>query len=109
MSKPTPGTAEIIPFPQLGAAPDREDGQERLRRALEGLDAALAGQRTAIEEWRGALSELSKVVSGLGGSLRRYRANLDTLATRVGGLHMQAVQLERTASAALAVSPGSLP
>ena len=44
------------------------------------------------------------VVAGLGDSMQRYCANLDTLGSRVSGLHEQAVQLERTADAALALS-----
>ena len=75
-----------------------------MRRALQGLDEALAGQRAAVAAWRGALGDLSTVVSGLGDSMQRYCANLDTLGTRVSGLHAQAVQLERTADAALALS-----
>ena len=51
--------------------------------------------------WRGALANLSTVVSGLGDSLHRYRSSLDTLGTRVAGLHTQAVRLERIADAAL--------
>jgi ABC-type transporter Mla subunit MlaD len=105
---PDPATATVIPFPLRRRAPTNIDGQERLRRALEDLDDALAGQRAAIVAWRSALGELGDVVSGLGANLRRYRGSLDTLATRVEGLHRQAVQLERTADAALAVSPASL-
>lgn len=96
-------TAEIIPFPVRQPAPD--DGQERLRRALAGLDSALAGQRTAVAAWRKALAELGTVVSGLGESLQRYRGNLDTLGDRVAGLHTQAVKLEQIADAALAARP----
>ena len=95
-------SATILPFPVPRRTP-AEDGQERLRRALAGLDAAVAGQRQAVAAWRGALAELGTVVSGLGESLQRYRGNLDTLGTRVAGLHDQAVQLERTADAALGV------
>jgi hypothetical protein len=105
MAEQTPVTAEIIPFPLRQPAPTGDDGQERLRRALEGLDEALAGQRAAFAAWRGALGELSTVVSGLGDSMQRYCGNLDILDTRVAGLHTQAVQLERTADAALAPSP----
>ena len=67
------------------------------------LDDAIAGQRAAVAAWRGALADLSKVVSGLGENLQRYRGSLDALGTRVAGLHNQAVQLERTADAALAM------
>jgi len=102
MSDPKPITAEVIAFPSSRQAPVRDDGQERLRRALVNLDDAIAGQRAAVAAWRGALADLSKVVSGLGENLQRYRGNLDALGTRVAGLHNQAVRLERTADAALA-------
>ncbi|MGC1409606.1 MAG: hypothetical protein WA864_11745 [Acetobacteraceae bacterium] len=97
-----PVTAEIIAFPLSRQAPPKDEGQERLRRALVKLDDAIAGQRAAVAAWRGALADLSTVVSGLGENLQRYRGSLDTLGTRVAGLHNQAVQLERTADAALA-------
>lgn len=105
MSDPTFATAKIIPFPSRQAASPTDDGQERLRRALAGLEEALAGQRAALAAWRGALGELSGVVSGLGKSLQRYHGSLDSLSGHVAGLHAQAVQLERTADAALAASP----
>ena len=104
MSEQTSVTAEIIPFPSRRPAPTTDDGQERLRRALEGLDEALAGQRAAFAAWRGALGELSTVVSGLGDSMQRYCGSLDALGTSVAGLHAQAEQLEQTANAALARS-----
>ena len=91
MSEQTSVSAEIIPFPSR-------------RPATEG-DEALAGQRAALAAWRSALGDLGTVVSGLGDSLQRYCGNLDTLGTRVAGLHEQAVQLEHTADAALTVSP----
>jgi hypothetical protein len=40
-------------------------------------------------------------VSSLGDSLQRYHGSLDTLNSRVAGLHTQAVQLERIADAAM--------
>jgi uncharacterized coiled-coil protein SlyX len=83
------------------AAETHEQGSERLERALAGLNAAIDNQRLAVASWRAALTDLSKVVSGLSGSLQRYRNNLDELAGRVGALHAQAVQLERTADAAM--------
>jgi ABC-type transporter Mla subunit MlaD len=98
-----PVTAVIIPFPTR-AARSTEDGQDRLRRALEGLDRALADQRSAIAAWRGAIGELNTVVSGLGGSLQRYHGSLDSLATRVDGLRAQAMQLECVADAALTLA-----
>ena len=52
MSDPTPVAAAIIPFPSRRPAQAGEDGQERLRRALAGLDSAIAGQRAAVAAWR---------------------------------------------------------
>jgi hypothetical protein len=109
MSEQHTATATIIAFPTARPTPKSapaEDGQERLRRALAGLDSAIAGQRAAVAAWRCSLAELGTVVSGLGESLQRYRGNLDKLGTRVSGLHGQAVQLERTADAALATQRG---
>jgi ABC-type transporter Mla subunit MlaD len=101
MSEPTPTTGEIIQFPSRLPRPiATDDGQGRLRRALEGLDAAVAGQRSAVAAWRSALADLGTVMNGLGESMQRYRASLDTLDNRVAKLHSQAVQLERTAAAA---------
>jgi hypothetical protein len=104
-------SAQIIPFPSrrpatptdampTGALPTG-DGQERLRRALLALDAAVSEQRVAVAAWRGALADLGTVMHGLGESVQR----LDALDSRVAGLNAQAVQLERTADAALALRP----
>ena len=102
MSQPAAPTAQIIEFPRRRVLPSLPDeGQERLRRALAGLDQALASQREAVSTWRKALAELGTVVSGLGESLNRYRGSLDTLGQRVSGLNARAVELERTADAAL--------
>ena len=97
-------TARIIPFPVRRNAASLAEGQERLRRALEGLDSAIAGQRVAVAAWRKALGELGTVVSGLGQSLHSYRGNLDALGERVAGLNSQARKLEQTADAALSRS-----
>lgn len=98
-------SAEIIPFPSRQArAAATDDGQERLRRALVNLEEAVAGQRAAVAAWRSALADLGTVMNGLGESMQRYRGNLDTLGGRIAGLHAQAVQLERTADAAIARS-----
>jgi hypothetical protein len=102
MSDQSSVSAQIIPFPLRQPAPQTVDGQERLRRALIALDAAVAGQRDAVAAWRGALADLGTVMAGLGDSMQRYRGSLDALDTRVAGLHAEAVQLERTADAALA-------
>jgi hypothetical protein len=103
MSEHAALSATIIPFPPRQAAHPPEGGQERLRRALLKLDAAVATQRDAVAAWRGALADLGTVMSGLGESVQRYRGSLDMLDSRVANLHAEAVRLERTADAALAV------
>ena len=110
MSDPMPASAEIIKFPSRRVnlpTSDAQpaDGHERLRRALLGLEAAVAGQRSAVAAWRSALADLATVMAGLGESMQRYRGSLDKLDGRVAGLHEQAVQLERTADAAIATCP----
>jgi ABC-type transporter Mla subunit MlaD len=97
-------SAQIIPFPRRGQAKPSDEGQERLRRALLNLDAAVAGQREAVAAWRSAISDLGTVMAGLGDSMKRYRNSLDRLDSRVANLHAQAVQLERTADT-MAASP----
>jgi hypothetical protein len=97
MSDATSVTAQIIPFPLRRPVPATNDSRERLKRALAGLDEAVAEQRAAVAKWRGSLAELSTVVSRLGAGLQCYRGHLDTLSTRVARLHTQAVLLERTA------------
>ncbi len=54
-----PTTAEVIAFPLSRQASVKDEGQERLRRALVKLDDAIAGQRAAVAAWRGALADLS--------------------------------------------------
>jgi ABC-type transporter Mla subunit MlaD len=98
-------SVQIIPFPSRRPLAPPEDGQDRLRRALLNLDAAVAGQREAVAAWRSAIADLGTVVAGLGDSMRRYRGSLDSLDRRVANLHAQAVQLERTADTALAGNP----
>lgn len=103
-SSTPPATAEIIRFPPRAPAV-APDGHERLRRAMIALEAAVDGQRVAVAEWRKALGHLRTTMSGLGEPMRRYRGSLDALGERVGTLHAQARQLERTADAALALRP----
>lgn len=104
MSDSSSTTAQIIPFPVRRLSATEEAGNERLRRSLAALNAAVEDQRIAVASWRGALADLTKVVSGLGNSLQRYRSSLDGIAARVGTLRAQALQLERIADAALAAS-----
>ena len=104
MSDPTPISAEILQFPAR-PPPPADDPQERLRRALLALDAAVAGQRTAIAAWRKALSDLGTVIASLGQSMQGYRGSLDTLGGRIARLHAEAVQFEQTADAAPVARP----
>ena len=103
MSESTSVTAQIIPFP-LRRPPVQRDGNERLQRAIAALDVAIANQRVAVAARRSALADLSRVVSGLGDGLQRYRGSLDGLAVRVDSLRAQAVHLERTADTARTAS-----
>ena len=98
-------SAQIIPFPSRQPAAPTGDGQERLRRAILALDAAVAGHRDAVAAWRGALADLGTVMAGLGDSMQRYRGSLEALDDRVANLHAEPVQLERTADSTLAVRP----
>jgi hypothetical protein len=98
------GSAQIILFPSR-QRPPTDAGQDRLRRALETLEAAMAGQRAAVAAWREALADLGTVMAGLGDGVQRYRGNLDVLAGRIASLHTKAAELERNADAALAVRP----
>jgi septal ring factor EnvC (AmiA/AmiB activator) len=102
-------TAEILPFrvarpvaPRAASAAANQEAQERLARALARLNAALAEQRTAAVALRTAVGDLQGAMGSLGNSLRKYNAQLDTVATRVGLLREQAVQLEAWADRALA-------
>jgi hypothetical protein len=88
-------TAEIIPFPLRPRAEPRPD--DRLAKALQSLNAALADQRVALAEWRAALGDLKDTTKGLGDSLQRYRTNLGTLGKSVSALNGQARSLEQWA------------
>lgn len=94
--------AEIIPFPARPnvAAPPCAD--ERLARALRGLEAALAEQRQAVANWRVALAGLQESVRGVGEGLQRYRGSLDRLQADVSALNGHAVRLAQWADSVLA-------
>src|ERR1700749_1428331 len=83
-------TAEIIPFPVRAKAADPQP-DDRLARALESLNTALAEQKAALATWREALGALKTTTTGLGGSLQRYHTSLGTLNDQVAALHHQAV------------------
>lgn len=61
-------TATLLAFPQRP--------EDRLRRALRQLEAALEEQRNVVADFRANLASLSGAVSGLGGSLENYRHRL---------------------------------
>jgi hypothetical protein len=97
-------SAEIILFRPRAAPPTIVPGQspvdavsepqQRLVRALDSLNAAMAAQRDAMAQWRASLAELKTTTSGLGQSLERYRGNLDALGKDVASLHRQAKTLQ---------------
>jgi septal ring factor EnvC (AmiA/AmiB activator) len=98
-----PPTATIIPFPAR-RQPDAPTPQERLARALESLNAALADQKEAIAAWRDVLGELKSTTTGLDQSLQQYRTTLRTLGTSVSSLRAKARSLEQWADSAIAAS-----
>jgi hypothetical protein len=92
-------TAVIIPFPPRPKVEPRPE--DRLARALESLNAALAEQRVALAAWRGALGQLKETTTGLGESLQRYHTSLGSLGGGVATLHDQARSLEQWADGVL--------
>ncbi len=99
-------TAEIIPFPvrtqPMEPPPAAMPPEDRLERALESLNAAMAEQKVALAAWRGALGALQASTSGLGESLQRYQTSLGTLSGNVDALREKAVSLEQWADSVLA-------
>jgi signal transduction histidine kinase len=91
-------TAAILPFP--------EKPEDRLRRALRALDAALAEQGAAVAglrlRLRHELGALSGAVDGLGTSLQAYSRGLTETQEAALGAHAEARRLEATADAMLA-------
>jgi phage-related tail protein len=92
--------AEIIPFPAR-AVPAEPQPADRLARALESLNAAMAEQKAALAAWRVALGALQTSTSGLGESLQRYQTSLGTLTGNVDALREKAVSLEQWADGVL--------
>ena len=93
------GSAAIIPFPAR-PKPVPPTPEDRLARALESLNAAMADQRTAVAAWREVLGELKATTTNLDESLQRYRSNLRSLGTSVSSLHAKARALEQWADSA---------
>jgi chromosome segregation ATPase len=109
---PVARTADILPFrprqPPVQAEPREQPvvqpsaGQERLTRALDALNAAMAEQRTAMAAWRQALADLKSSTGSLSDSLQRYRTNLSNLNDGISSLRVQAQAMEAWADAAVA-------
>jgi ABC-type transporter Mla subunit MlaD len=102
-------TGIVIPFPKRSAPATRHipmitasqpQDPDRLRRALDSLNAALADQRAALKVWRGAVGELKESTAALEDSLQRYRGNLRSLSGSVTSLREKARSLETWADRA---------
>ncbi|SDB68414.1 hypothetical protein [Belnapia rosea] len=91
-------TAEILPFP--------EKPEDRLRRALRALDAALAEQGVAMAGLRRELGTLSGAVQGLDRSMQAYAHTLAETQEAALSAHAEARRLEATADAMLIVARG---
>ena len=85
--------SDILVFPQ------RED--DRLRRALRQLDAALQAQAAAVAEFRTELHGLAEAVDGLDDSLTTYRHDIDLTAMTLRRVQAEALAAERAADALL--------
>jgi hypothetical protein len=101
--------ARIIPFPARAVAPpvaaplSPTPDHDRLVRALQSLNAALADQRVALAAWRAVLGDLKATTTGLDDSLQRYRSSLSCLGDSVNGLRDKARGLEQWADRAIAL------
>jgi hypothetical protein len=98
--------ADIILFPvrvrPAETQPEETQPADRLARALESLNAAMAEQKVALAAWRAALGALQTSTSGLGESLQRYQISLGTLSGNVNAVRDKAVSLEQWADGMLA-------
>jgi len=99
------GSAEVIPFRPRRAREDQDgggsEGQERLARALAALDAALAEQRHAMDQFRLAIGDLGRAVSGLEAGLIAYGDELSCVGHDLDRLAIEARALEAWADRAL--------
>lgn len=95
--QPSPsGSAAVFSFP--------EKPEDRLRRALRSLEAALVGQAEAVAGLRRELGALSGAIDGLGGSLQAYSRGLQDTQDVLAEAGEQARQAEATADALLAAT-----
>ena len=90
----SPPPSSLLAFP--------ERPQDRLRRALRRLDAALADQAAAVAGFRRELGLLSEAVEALGGSLQASAGELQDTQAALASAGAKARQLEATADAMLA-------
>lgn len=88
MTSETP-TAELLAFPSRP--------EDRLRRALRKLEAALQEQGVAVAGFRADLTALSSAVVGLDSSLHAYRSRLAEAAGAADQAHDAARRLEARA------------
>ncbi|WP_291297438.1 hypothetical protein [Elioraea sp.] len=103
------GSATVIPFrprAALATAPtpiatEAADGQARLAAALAMLDTALAEQRAAMDQFRLAIGDLDRAVSGLECGLVRYGDELACLNHDLDRLGIEARALEAWADEAI--------
>ncbi len=87
-------SAELLSFPSRP--------EDRLRRALRKLEAALTEQGVAVAGFRADLSALSTAVVGLDHSMQDYRGKLGEAASAAGRAKEEARRLEARAEAMLA-------
>ncbi len=79
----------------------RQRDEDRLNKALSGLQTALSEQKLALNDWRFAMTELGIGVASLGHALTTYQDNLGIIDLQLCGLQVGAVKLDQ-ASAGIA-------
>ena len=97
---PMPAGHALAGTTPTGPARPSTPEQQRLARALETLNGAIATQRAAMAQWRAALGELKTTTAGLGESLTRYQSSLASLSAGVSSLRTQASTLKTWADKA---------
>lgn len=81
---------------------------DKLARALQSLDEALAGQRVAVADWRSALKDLGQSVQDLKGGVLTYAAAL-SLEPKTAALSDEAARMGSWADAAIAAKAHQAP
>jgi ABC-type transporter Mla subunit MlaD len=92
-------TAAIIAFPTR-SKPAEVTPEERLAKALDSLNMAMANQRAAVAGWRAVLGELKTTATTLDESLQQYRSNLRSLSGSVSSLQAKTRVLQQWAEGA---------